>query len=165
MPLRVVTVSHIQEIQGEILTCSTMSVMVCVCSVGTASRDGGHAIHACRLCDWSVAVPSQPLNVPVLLPQDGNLIPEKHRVQPHLRVQQGHEAQPAAESVHAGLALSEVVRVGPLRRLGALGGGDTEMVDGLEHVWQASGQTTRRWSQQPKAGNDRSRNMYLCVCV
>lgn len=68
-----------------------------------------------------VLVHSQPLNVPVFLPQDGNLVPEQHRVQPHLGVNQGHETQPVAEGVHAGLTLGEVVRVGPPRRLGALG--------------------------------------------
>jgi len=34
----------------------------------------------------SIHVHSQPLNVPVLLPQDGNLVSEEHWVQPHLRV-------------------------------------------------------------------------------
>jgi len=64
---------------------------------------------------------SQPLDVPVFLPQDGNLVPEQHGVQPHLGVHQGHEAQPAAEGIHAALSLGEVVRVGPPRGLGALG--------------------------------------------
>lgn len=64
---------------------------------------------------------SQFLDVPVLLPQDGNLVPEQNRVQPHLGVQQGHETQPVAEDVHAGLSLGEVVRVRPSRCLGALG--------------------------------------------
>lgn len=64
---------------------------------------------------------SQPLNVPVFLSQDGNLVPEQHRVQPHLGVHQRHETKPVTEGVHAGLALGEVVRVGPPRCLGALG--------------------------------------------
>lgn len=64
---------------------------------------------------------SQLLDVPVLLPQDGNLVSEQHGVQSHLGVQQRHEAKPAAEDVHAGLPLGEVVRVGPPRHLGALG--------------------------------------------
>lgn len=67
-----------------------------------------------------ILVHSQLLNVPVLLPQDGNLVPEQHRVQPHLGVQQGHETQPMTEDVHAGLSLGEVVWVGPPRRLRAL---------------------------------------------
>ena len=67
-----------------------------------------------------VLVSSQPLDVSVFLPQDGNLVPEQHGVQPHLGVHQGHEAQPVAEGVHAGLPLGEVVGVGPARRLGAL---------------------------------------------
>lgn len=64
---------------------------------------------------------SQLLDVPVLLPQDGNLVPEQHGVQSHPGVQQRHEAKPAAEDVHAGLPLGEVVRVGPPGHLGALG--------------------------------------------
>lgn len=68
-----------------------------------------------------MCVLSQLLDVPVLLPQDGHLVPEQHRVQSHLGVDQGHEAQPATEDVHAGLSLGEVVRVGPPRNLGALG--------------------------------------------
>lgn len=68
-----------------------------------------------------IAERSQFLDVPVFLPQDGNLVPEQHRVQPHLGVYQGHESQPVTEGVHAGLSLGEVVRVGPPRRLGALG--------------------------------------------
>lgn len=63
----------------------------------------------------------QLLDVPVLLPQDGNLVPEQHRVQSHLGVHQRHEPKPAAEDVHAGLPLGEMVRVGPPRHLGALG--------------------------------------------
>lgn len=62
-----------------------------------------------------ILVRSQPLNVPVFLPQDGNLVPEQHRVQPHLGVHQWHETQPVTEGVHAGLSLSEVVWVGPPR--------------------------------------------------
>lgn len=67
-----------------------------------------------------ILVQSQLLNVPVFLPQDGNLVPEQHRVQPHLGVQQGHETQPMTEGIHAGLSLGEVVWVGPARCLGAL---------------------------------------------
>lgn len=63
---------------------------------------------------------SQLLDVPVLLPQDGNLVPEQHRVQSHLGVHQRHETKPAAKDVHAGLPLGEVVRVGPARNFGAL---------------------------------------------
>lgn len=62
-----------------------------------------------------ILVHSQPLNVPVFLPQDGNLVPEQHRVQPHLGVHQRHETQPVTEGVHAGLSLGEVVGVGPPR--------------------------------------------------
>lgn len=68
-----------------------------------------------------IFVHSQLLNVPVFLPQHGNLVPEQHRVQPHLGVHQGHETQPVTESVRAGLSLSEVVWVCPPRRLGPLG--------------------------------------------
>lgn len=64
---------------------------------------------------------SQPLDVPVFLPQDGNLVPEQHGVQSHLGMHQGHETQPATEGIHAGLSLGKVVWVGPPRRLGALG--------------------------------------------
>lgn len=69
----------------------------------------------------TACVLSQLLDVPVFLPQDGNLVPEQHGVQSHLGVHQGHEPKPAAEDVHAGLPLGEVVRVGPPRHLGALG--------------------------------------------
>lgn len=36
---------------------------------------------------------------------------------------QGHGAKPAGKLVHAGLTLGKVVRVGPARRPGTLGGG------------------------------------------
>lgn len=78
------------------------------------------SVHA-RACGMSQPVLSQLLDVPVLLPQDGDLVPEEHRVQSHLGVHQRHEPKPAAEDVHAGLPLGEVVRVGPPRHLGALG--------------------------------------------
>lgn len=101
-----------------------------VCILVTASRTGNTRTHT-RVALLSLSLPasdlvcilvhSQLLNVPVFLPQDGNLVPEQHRVQPHLGVHQGHETQPATEGIHAGLTLGEVVWVGPPRRLGALG--------------------------------------------
>lgn len=62
----------------------------------------------------------QPLDVPVLLPQYGHLVFKQDRVQPHLRVDQGHRAKPAGKLVHAGLTLGKMVRVGPARCPGAL---------------------------------------------
>lgn len=56
---------------------------------------------------------SEPLDVPVFFAQDGDLVLEQHRVQPHLGVDQGHAAKPAGELVHARLPLGEVVRVSP----------------------------------------------------
>lgn len=66
-------------------------------------------------------VHSELLNVPVFFPQDGNLVPEQHRVQPHLGVHQRHETQPVTEVVHAGLSLGKMVGVSPPRYLGTLG--------------------------------------------
>lgn len=66
-------------------------------------------------------VHSELLDVPVFFPQDGNLVPEQHRVQPHLGVHQRHETQPVTEVVHAGLSLGKMVGVSPLRCLGTLG--------------------------------------------
>lgn len=66
-------------------------------------------------------VHSELLDVPVFFPQDGNLVPEQHRVQPHLGVHQRHETQPVTEDVHAGLSLGKMVGVGPPRCLGTLG--------------------------------------------
>lgn len=66
-------------------------------------------------------VHSELLDVPVFFPQNGNLVPEQHRVQPHLGVHQRHETQPVTEDVHAGLSLGKMVGVGPPRCLGTLG--------------------------------------------
>lgn len=59
------------------------------------------------------SVLSEPLDVPVFLTQDGDLVLEQDRVEPHLGVHQRHAAKPAGELVHAGLPLSEVVRISP----------------------------------------------------
>lgn len=58
---------------------------------------------------------SEPLDVPVFLAENGDLVLEQDRVQPHLRVDQRHGAKPAGELVHAGLPLGKVVRIGPAR--------------------------------------------------
>lgn len=58
---------------------------------------------------------SEPLDVPVFLAQDGDLVLEEDGVQPHLGVDQRHGAKPAGELVHAGLPLGKVVGVGPAR--------------------------------------------------
>lgn len=58
---------------------------------------------------------SEPLDLPVFLAEDGDLVLEQNRVQSHLGVDQRHAAKPAGELVHAGLTLGEVVRVGPAR--------------------------------------------------
>lgn len=76
-------------------------------------------------CSWpfgcqGAPVSSEPLDVPVFLAEDGDLVFEQDRVQSHLGVHQGHAAKPAGELVHAGLPLGKVVRVGPTRRPGRL---------------------------------------------
>lgn len=58
---------------------------------------------------------SEPLDLPVFLAEDGDLVLEQNRVQSHLGVDQWHAAKPAGELVHAGLALGKVVRVRPAR--------------------------------------------------
>lgn len=58
---------------------------------------------------------SEPLDVPVFLAQNGDLVLEQDGVQSHLGVDQRHGAKPAGELVHAGLPLGEVVRIGPAR--------------------------------------------------
>lgn len=63
-----------------------------------------------------VSVLSEPLDVPVFLTQDGDLVLEQDGVQPHLGVHQRHAAKPAGELVHAGLPLGEVVRISPAGR-------------------------------------------------
>lgn len=63
---------------------------------------------------------SEPLDVPVFLAQDGDLVLEEDGVQPHLGVDQRHGAKPAGELVHAGLPLGKVVGVGPARGPGRL---------------------------------------------
>lgn len=65
-----------------------------------------------RICHVSLRL-SELLNVSVLFPQDGHLVPEQHGVEPHLGANQGHVAQPAAKDVHAGLPLGEMVWVSP----------------------------------------------------
>lgn len=64
---------------------------------------------------------SEPLDVPVFLAEDGDLVLEQDGVQSHLGVDQRHGAKPAGELVHAGLPLGEVVRVGPARSPRRLG--------------------------------------------
>lgn len=81
-------------------------------------------IHICSFSASNLVcllVHSELLDVPVFFPQDGNLVPEQHRVQPHLGVHQRHETQPVTEDVHAGLSLGKMVRVSPPRCLGTLG--------------------------------------------
>lgn len=58
---------------------------------------------------------SEPLDVPVFLAEDGDLVFEQDGVQSHLGVDQWHGAKPAGELVHAGLSLGEVVWIGPAR--------------------------------------------------
>lgn len=62
-----------------------------------------------------VPVWSEPLNLPVFLAEDGDLVLKQNGVQSHLGVDQWHTAKPAGELVHAGLALGKVVRVRPAR--------------------------------------------------
>lgn len=72
---------------------------------------------------------SEPLDVPVFLAQDGDLVLEQDRVQSHLGVDQRHGAKPADELVHAGLPLGKVVWIGPAgspRRLVGRNGGGTK---------------------------------------
>lgn len=73
---------------------------------------------------------SEPLDVPVLLTQDGDLVLEQDGVQPHLGVHQRHAAKPAGELVHAGLPLGEVVWIGPAGSSGRLVGrkGGVQMI-------------------------------------
>lgn len=79
-----------------------------------------HTTQVSSVCMSLCVLGSQPLDVPVLLPQNGDLVLEQHRVQSHLGVQQGHEPKPAAERVHTRLSLGKVVRVGPPGRLRTL---------------------------------------------
>lgn len=58
---------------------------------------------------------SEPLDVPVFLAENGDLVLEQDGVQSHLGVDQRHGAKPAGELVHAGLPLGKVVRIGPAR--------------------------------------------------
>lgn len=57
--------------------------MYCPLEQGVQEHTDTHTALQPLLC---VLVCSQPLNVPVLLPQDGNLVSEQHWVQPHLGV-------------------------------------------------------------------------------
>lgn len=66
------------------------------------------------------AVLSEPLDVPVFLAEDGDLVLKKYRVQSHLGMNERHSAKPAGELVHAGLPLSKVVRISPARSPGRL---------------------------------------------
>lgn len=66
----------------------------------------------------------RPLQVLVLLPEDGHLVLEEDGVQAELGVDQRHVAEPAGERVDALLPLGEVLRVGPGGALCALGGRD-----------------------------------------
>lgn len=70
-----------------------------------------------------VAVLSEPLDVPVFLAEDGNLVLEQNRIQSHLGMDERHAAKPAGELVHAGLPLGKVVRIGPPGRPRRLEGG------------------------------------------
>lgn len=56
---------------------------------------------------------SEPLDVPVFLAEDGDLVLEQDGVQSHPGVDQRHGAKPAGELVHAGLPLGKVVGIGP----------------------------------------------------
>lgn len=58
---------------------------------------------------------SEPLDVPVFLAENGDLVLEQDRIQSHLRVDQRHGAKPAGELVHASLPLGKVVWIGPAR--------------------------------------------------
>lgn len=67
---------------------------------------------------------SRPLQVFVLLAQDGHLVLEEHGVQAKLGVDQRHVAKPVGEGVDALLPLVEVLRVGPWDTLGTLWDGE-----------------------------------------
>lgn len=69
-----------------------------------------------RVSPQGAPVLSEPLNVPVFLAEDGDLVLEQDGVQSHLGVDQWHGAKPAGELVHAGLPLGKVVRIRPARR-------------------------------------------------
>lgn len=64
---------------------------------------------------------SEPLDVPVFLAENGDLVLKQDGVQSHLGVDQWHGAKPAGELVHAGLPLGKVVRIGPARSPRRLG--------------------------------------------
>lgn len=68
-----------------------------------------------RVSPEGAPVLSEPLDVPVFLSQDRDLVLEQDGVKSHLGMDQRHAAKPAGELVHAGLPLSEVVGVGPAR--------------------------------------------------
>lgn len=68
-----------------------------------------------RVSPEGAAVLSEPLNVPVFLAEDRDLVLKQDGVQSHLGMDQWHGAKPAGELVHAGLPLGEVVWVSPAR--------------------------------------------------
>lgn len=116
-----------------------------------------HTTQVSSVCMSLCVLGSQPLDVPVLLPQNGDLVLEQHRVQSHLGVQQGHEPKPAAERVHTRLSLGKVVRVGPPGRLRTLWT-DTQ----TEEVRQFSTPTPHRSRYELTLHQFKSRSMY-CV--
>lgn len=68
-----------------------------------------------RVSPEGAAVLSEPLDVPVFLAEDRDLVLKQDGVQSHLGMDQWHGAKPAGELVHAGLPLGEVVWVSPAR--------------------------------------------------
>lgn len=66
---------------------------------------------------------SEPLDVPVFLAENGDLVLEQDGVQSHLGVDQRHGTKPAGKLVHAGLPLGKVVWICPARRPRRLLGG------------------------------------------
>ncbi len=69
---------------------------------------------------------SEPLDLPVFLAEDGDLVLKQNGVKSHLGVDQWHAAKPAGELVHAGLALGKVVWVRPARGSRWLRGTDAQ---------------------------------------
>lgn len=69
-----------------------------------------------------------PLQVFVLLAENGHLIFEENGVQAKLRMHQGHVAKPVGKGVDALLPLVEVFRVGPRDALRTLGAGQAHAI-------------------------------------
>lgn len=105
---------------GNVLSGRQSSVAPCPSCCTPTTPSTLHRVSLSRLPLRGVSpegapVLSEPLDVPVFLAENGDLVLEQDGVQSHLGVDQRHGAKPAGELVHAGLPLCKVVRIGPAR--------------------------------------------------